>query len=445
MRKSKEGIIMDTEEKAVDTRPAEAEKKPVKAEKKSADAKKNAKKNNRIGRPPAIVYYPAYFFVTLWYRLRYNIHVDRKALAGRKGPAIVIAPHVSGKDHILVSMGIFPRRPTFVLSEHFMTGKLRGVLEFMRTISKKMFCPDTRAVVKIIRSAREGNTVVLFPEGRLTWYGRSLEVTDGTAELIRQLGVDVFTVTSSGAGMTFPKWAKFVRRGRIDVKTELLIDGSGARSMTADAIDSLIRPALRHDEEKALPGVTFRTKDTTAGLDGILWVCPSCGASEAGVLETSGGHIRCTRCGLDCTADAHGRISGLPEGLAPGISISTVADWYEYCASTVDISVPLVMPVSVSATDAEGFMRRDIGLATLTVTSDTVSVEGQIDGEEVSLSAPASKITAFPITVGDHIDIYFGGRLFLLSPIPDGRAAIIPVAYLDRVTAARKVAQEVIQ
>ena len=438
MRKSREGIIMDTEEKAVDTRPAGAEKKPEKAE------KKNAKKKSRIGRPPAIVYYPAYFFVTLWYRLRYNIHVDRKALAGRKGPAIVIAPHVSGKDHILVPMGIFPRRPTFVLSEHFMTGKLRGVLEFMRTISKKMFCPDTRAVVKIIRAAREGNTVVLFPEGRLTWYGRSLEVTEGTAELIRQLGVDVFTVTSSGAGKTFPKWAKYVRRGRIDIKTELLIDGENARSMTAAQIDALIRPALRHDEEKALPGVTFRTRDTSAGLDGILWVCPVCGASEAGVLETSGGHIRCTRCGLDCTVDAHGRVSGLPDGAA---GISTVSDWYEYCASTVDISVPLVMPVSVSATDADGFICRDIGLATLTVTSDTVSVEGRIDGEDMTLSAPAAKVTAFPVTVGDHIDIYFGGRLFLLSPIPDGRAAIIPVAYLDRVTAARKAAaaHEVIQ
>ncbi|MCQ2427019.1 MAG: 1-acyl-sn-glycerol-3-phosphate acyltransferase, partial [Clostridia bacterium] len=389
---------------------------------------KNKKKNkNRIGKPPAAVYYPAYALGTLFFRIKYNIHVDRSALKGVEGPAIVLAPHVSNQDHVLTAMGVYPRRPTFVLSEHFMTGALRGILTFMRTISKKMFCADTKAVMRIIRAVREGNTVILFPEGRLTWYGRSLEITDGTAELVKQLGVTVLCVTSNGAGRSMPKWAKFKRRGRIEIKSEVMLTPEQIKNMTAAEIESVIRDSIRHDEEKQLTDVRFRTKDTTAGADGIVWVCPKCRRLHERTIEAGKGHIRCSECGLDVAVDEYGRLSGMPEEYG----ISSLADWYEYCAATVDITKPLCMPVSVSATDKDGKLCRDVGLGTFTVDENEIVYEGTVDGEQCRLSVPTARVAGFPVTVADHIDVYFGGRLFWLAPIPDRRDAII-IFCLDR-------------
>ena len=83
----------------------------------------------RMKKPPALIWFFAYIFISLFFGLKYRVRIRRKA--GRiKGPAVILAPHVSGKDHLLVAMATFPERPNFVLSEHFMAIKpLRPVLK----------------------------------------------------------------------------------------------------------------------------------------------------------------------------------------------------------------------------------------------------------------------------------------------------------------------------
>ncbi len=404
---------------------------PAPENKEAKTAKKPAKKKTKkIGKPPAWLFLPAVGAAALLYRIKYNVHVDRRALRGEKGPAIVLAPHVSGMDHLFTAMGLYPRRPTYVLSEHFHANKkLRWVLEYINTITKKMFCPDARSVISMMRAIKEGNTVVLFPEGRLTWYGRSLKVTAGTAELVKQMGVTVFCITSYGAGRSFPKWAKFTRRGRIDVVTEKILSPEQIKSMTLEEVSAAIDAKILHDEEKAQPGVRFKTCDTSAGADGILWKCPLCGASYS--LDAAAGHICCRECGLDVTLDEFGAFSDsvhLDEK-----NIQTVADWYEFCAGTVDITQPLVMDVTLSGTDADGYMQRGIGKGVFTISSESLSFEGEIDGKPDAFSISTSKVAGFPVTVGDHVDLYRSGRLLWIEPAPDRRRAIELVAYLEKV------------
>ncbi len=398
---------------------------------------KKSKKSRKIGKSPAVLWYPVKFFANLFYRLKYGVRVSNAAIKGHKGPAVVLAVHTSGKDHILSGLAL-PGRPTFVLSEHFYANKkLRPLLEMMRTIPKKMFFPDSRAVRRIIRAVREGNTVVLFPEGRLTWYSRSLEITAGTAELVKHLGVDVFVLTAEGAGRSFPKWSKSGgRRGRIDVRVEKLFDGAALSSLEIKDIDGIIRSAMRHDEEKAEPGVRFRSRDTSAGLDTVLWKCPVCGGVHTLACEKS--RIVCQNCGAEASLDEYGRISGLPAGTG----IDSVAAFYESCAASVDISKPLALDCSVGATDTDGYLQRDIGRGILTVVREKIEFRGTVEGAETVLSRTSRDVVAFPVTLGDHIDVYFGGRLFIFTPLPDPRDAIVAVAYLDRVTAENNEKRE---
>ena len=394
---------------------------------------KDRKKAKTAGKPPAWLWYPAKFFVGLFFRLKYRVKIDNAVLKGHKGPAVVLATHTSGQDHILSGMAV-PGRPTYVMSQHFFTTPFaRRLFAFLHTIPKKMFCPDSRSVRMIIRAVREGNTVVLFPEGRLTWYSRSLEVTDGTAELVKHLGVDTYYLLAEGAGRTFPKWSKSgSRRGRINVTVRKLFDGADIPSMPLEEIDRDVRAAIKHDEGEALPDVRFRSRDTSLGLDGIIWVCPVCGAQYT--LECGGGEIRCSACGMSAELDEYGKIHGLPEECG----IQTPADWYEYCASTIDTAEPYVASVSAGACDDEGNLLRDVGLGILRIDRENVTYEGTINGEAVTLSRPTAEIAALPVSVSDHFDVYFGGRLYIFSPLPDRRKTIVPVAYLDRLTAERK-------
>ncbi|MCQ2354847.1 MAG: 1-acyl-sn-glycerol-3-phosphate acyltransferase [Clostridia bacterium] len=415
-------------------------------DKKSTDKRKKTV----IGKPPALIYYPAAVIMSLIYRIKYHVTVDRRALKGVRGPAVVLAPHVSGKDHVLTGLALFPNRPTYVLSEHFMSKKfLRPILRMIHAIPKKMFCPDTRSVLNMLRAVREGNVLVLFPEGRLTWYGRSLGITDGTAELVLRMGVDVYTVVSDGAGMTFPKWAKYKRRGKIHIRTEKLLDGDKVKTMSPDEINGFLTEHLRHDAETAMPGVKFRTKDTTAGLDGILWRCPICGSTDC--LECSDGNIVCGECRLERTLDEYGKLKPIKiryggntlEGQALiGTVIDSVADWYEYCAATVDTSAPIVRRCEVGKTDKDGYMHRNVGEGGMRLDRDSFSFTGTVNGYDTSFSITTEKLAAFPITVGDHIDVYVDGTLWYLTPLPDPRESVKFVAFLDRVTAERKAAEK---
>jgi 1-acyl-sn-glycerol-3-phosphate acyltransferase len=232
------------------------------------------------------------------------------------------------------------------MSEHFFANKLlRPILKIMNAIPKKMFCPDTRSVLSMIRAIREGNTLLLFPEGRLTCNGKSCPITPGTAELIHNLGVPVYAITAEGAGKTFPKWAKKPRIGRIDVHLSKLFEGPELKEMLLDDIDRKISDAISHNAWESLPDAKFRSKAPAEGLEGILWICPECGSEHSLICENN--TIICQNCSLKATIDAHGQITGAPCG------IKTVADWFDYCANTLDLTVPLVSDCIVGVTDGD--------------------------------------------------------------------------------------------
>lgn len=388
------------------------------------------KKPQKIGKPAAWLYHPAFFFVSLYYRLRYRVHIYNSELKNMpKGGCVVLATHTSNKDHFLTAMALYPRRVTFVMSEHFFANKLlRPILKIMNAIPKKMFCPDTRSVLSMIRAIREGNTLLLFPEGRLTCNGVSCPITPGTAELIHNLGVPVYTITAEGAGKTFPKWAKKPRIGRIDVHLSKLFDGPELKEMLLDDIDRKITDAISHNAWESLPDVKFRSKAPAEGLDGILWKCPECGAEHTLICKKD--TVICSNCSLKAEVDAHGQITGVR-------GIKTVADWFEHNANTLDLSSPLTSDCTVGVTDGDpkkdGVMRRDVGHGKMTLSADGFTFDGEINGEETHIALLGKDCPgALPISVGDHFDVYYGGKLHFFTPLPDPRDTVKFVAFKDK-------------
>ena len=396
------------------------------------------KKQKKIGKPLALLYYPAYFFVTLYYRIRYRIHIDNSALDPTPGPAIVLATHTSNKDHILCAMALFPRRVTFVMSQHFFEKKLlRPFLKLMCAIPKKMFCPDATSVLSMIRAIREGNTLVLFPEGRLTCNGKSCPITPGTADLVRRLGVPVYTVTAEGAGKTFPKWAKKPRIGRIDVRLRRLFDGPELKGMELSEVEQKISDAIAHNAWESLPNVNFRSRKPAVGLDSILWRCPRCGAEHTLVCERN--TVTCTHCQLEARVDAHGQISGVR-------GIKTVYDWYEHNASSLDLDSPLecgcsvrIFPVDLKKKEElkerrkNGAKITNTGEGRLSLSRDGIVFDGIVNGIGDHFSLLGKDCPgALPITPGDHFDVYSANVLYFITPEPDPRDTVKFVAYMDK-------------
>lgn len=383
-----------------------------------------------IKKPNPFLYYLASLIIAPYLKFRLHTTYDRSGIRDIETPSIVVCPHVSNIDFLLVAVALFPHRPTFVVSQHFMAKpKIRRLLEIMHVIPKKMFCPDVKTILNIMRAKESGNIIVIFPEGRLSCFGHSLQVTDGTAELIKKLGVSVYTICENGAYKTLPKWGKAgARPGRIEVTSAKLIDSSDLAAMTIDEINAVLDQAILHDEDAILTDVTYKCKAPALGLYGILYKCPECLSEFETVSDDHS--ITCRRCGFSARLDEKYRLNGGP--------FERINDWFFWQESLIDLDTPLETDCLVGTTDSDGYMDMKAGQGHITMDRENIRFTGTCYGEPLEFTESTSVIKGFPASVGNHFDIYHKKQLYYIKPQPDSRMTIKWVAYLDKLTKEQK-------
>ena len=382
-----------------------------------------------IKKPNPFLYYLASLIIAPYLKFMLHTTYDRSGIRDIETPSIVVCPHVSNIDFLLVAVALFPHRPTFVVSQHFMAKpKIRRILEIMHVIPKKMFCPDVKTILNIMRAKESGNIIVIFPEGRLSCFGHSLQVTDGTAELIKKLGISVYTICENGAYKTLPKWGKAgARPGRIEVTSAKLIDSSALVNMTVDEINAVLDQAILHDEDAILTDVTYKCKAPALGLDGILYKCPECMSEFETVSDDYS--ITCRRCGFSARLDEKYRLSGGP--------FERINDWFFWQESLIDLDTPLETDCLVGTTDSDGYMDMKAGQGHITMDRENIHFTGTCYGQPLEFTESTSIIKGFPASVGNHIDIYHKKQLYYIKPQPDSRVTIKWVSYLDKLTKER--------
>ena len=395
--------------------------------------KKTGKKNKpkEIGKINPILYTALYAVLKPIYTLRYGITYDREVVKDIKGPAIVLARHTGDVDHILSAITLYPVRPTYIVSEHFIHNRSTAALvRLAHVITKKMFTPDVSTIINVIRAKKENAVIVIFPEGRQPCHGHSLPIAEGTAELIKKLGVNVYNWRADGGYLTFPKWRVKgdVRRGKIHSSIKLLMSAEDVAAKTIPEIKNTVEDAIRHDDELAMAGVEYKCKDMTRGLDKIIYKCPSC--LEEWNITAGENHIRCS-CGLDATLDSKYRLHGAP--------FERVNEWFDWQQDSIDTDVEhLESKVRLGCCGADDFIDPNAGEGEIYIDKNEFRLSGVMHGEAIELAVKTEKLGAFPVSPGDHFDIYHNGKLIYIYPQPDMRVVVKWVSYLDKFNADRK-------
>lgn len=387
------------------------------------------KKEKKVGKPNALLYYLLCLILGPLFRLLLGVHYDRTAIREMKGPALIVCPHISNIDFILVALTLFPARPTFVVSEHFMRKpKIKGFLTRMCVIPKKMYCADIRTIMSILRAKAQGHIIVLFPEGRLTCFGHSVNVTEGTAELVKKLQVNVYAITGDGAYLTLPKWTKNgLRRGKIHVRTEKVLDAEQIPALSLAEIDTVLEAAILHDEDHAMTGVTYKSKAIAYGLDGILYKCPACGAefqTETFADTARGDQLHCRACGATARLDHTYRLHDC--------RFSTINDWFYWQLETLDLDQPLESEVTVATPGENGYMDLHAGTGHIRLDREAITFHGVVFDRPLSFSEPTSVVKAFPASVSSHFDLYHQKVLYNMHLTPDPKQVIKWVCFLDK-------------
>ncbi len=392
---------------------------------------KNKKNKKRIGKVNPFLYGILYATLGSYYRLKYHITFDKKIVKDIKGPAIILATHTSDSDHILSGMTLYPIRPTYIASQHFLHNRsTAGLIKLMHVISKKMFTPDVSTIMNILRAKKENAVIVIFAEGRQSCYGHTLPVADGTAELIKKLGVNVYSWKGEGAYLTFPKWRNKGddRIGKIHCSLKQVMTADEVNRLSISEIQEITEKTILHDDELAMEGVEYKSKTMAEGVEKILFKCPVCHAEDK--ITSEGNHIRC-ECGLDAILDTKYKLHGAP--------FSRINEWFEWQQASFDIeNGHLETKARLGCCGDDGFMDPNAGSGKVYMDKDVFNLSGMLHGEKIEFSIQSDKIGAFPISPGDHIDIYHNGRLIYIYPQPNLNDAVKWVSFLDRLNELKR-------
>jgi 1-acyl-sn-glycerol-3-phosphate acyltransferase len=242
---------------------------------------------------------------------KFNLNLENSEIVGLKPPYVLLANHTNFWDPFLLSYFI-PEPVYYVASdEYFRNPILKFLLRLVGAIPKSKFVSDSSAVMDILRVKRSGGVIGIFPEGYRNWDGRTSEVIFTTAKLIRSLRIPVITAVLQGAHLSFPRWARKSRRGRITVRFELTLTPKQIASMNADEIYRTVCDGLAYDdldfEKKSR--VRFEGKALAEDLELYLFTCPSCRALCS--LVSEGDELTCNSCGFTVRYGSDGFLSAV--------------------------------------------------------------------------------------------------------------------------------------
>ncbi|MCD8007217.1 MAG: 1-acyl-sn-glycerol-3-phosphate acyltransferase [Oscillospiraceae bacterium] len=380
-------------------------------------------KSKKLGKPAWGLYHIYLYISALVMKIR-GVHmtIDRTAIREIEEPSLILAPHISLKDHIIVGLTLLPHRPTFVLSEHFLYSPVIGwiIRKFGHTVSKKMFCPDTGTIRGILRAKNEGNIIVLFPEGRLNAVAHSQKVTKGTPELVKKLGIPVYTITGNGSALVFPKWGKKYRKGDIKVETARLLTANEVAKLSVDEISEKIDAAIYHDDEFVMKGHQYKTDKTAEGLDSILYMCPNCRTEFQ--IKAEGNEVHCEACGFKTTLSDNYRFDNE--------MVRSVNAWYYLQRGLLPLDTVMEDDIKIGAVNKHGHMDMEAGEAHLRVDMENFDLVGTVYGEPVELHKKTRDIGGSPYTPDGWFNLYYEKRLFYLVP-PDKRRIVKYVNIID--------------
>ena len=134
------------------------------------------------------------------------------------GPIVVVANHSSLLDAFLL-VSFWPQRITFLSSAYLF--KLPGVGAFLRSvgaISVQNGGNNLAGIRSALQVLRCGNTLALFPEGRIYQLNNLGPFHSGWAHFALKAGASVVQVVIKGTGSMLPLGAVFPRRSPIFVQ-----------------------------------------------------------------------------------------------------------------------------------------------------------------------------------------------------------------------------------
>lgn len=262
-----------------------------------------------------------YWRTDFWYRFarlfaKYPINHKFNYRANKcniKAPFIVLCNHTTDYDALLIA-GTFKQPIHFVMSDHVSSIPVVGKLikHFVAPIPITKSTLDVATVKNMMRIAKNGGALGLFPEGNKSFSGGMSAIKPSITKLLKKLNIPVVLFTIEGGYFTSPRWTKIKRKGYTEGKVKCIISPEELKTLSNDELYNKIITNLNVDaySVQAKKQVEFTSRDLARNVESLLYMCPICGKLSTVYGEYN--HVKCKNCDLLGEFDNYGYIMGTP-------------------------------------------------------------------------------------------------------------------------------------
>lgn len=217
-------------------------------------------------------------------RLLYRVEVAGAENMPKAGePAVVVVNHVSFLDGLLLA-AFLPGKPTFAIHSHI-------ARQWWARLAMKLFKAfpvdptNPMAAKAMVKTVKEGNTLVIFPEGRITVTGALMKVFDGPGMVANKADAPVIPVRIDGAQYTRFSHLKGKVRLRSFPKIKLTVLPPRRFAVEGEMSARERRAAAGRQLYDVMSGMIFETSDTNRTLYEALLDANTIHGGKAKVVE----------------------------------------------------------------------------------------------------------------------------------------------------------------
>ena len=175
-------------------------------------------------------------------------------------------------------------------------GIMTRILGQIKRAKKKC---DIGPLRKLIEIKNAGKNIGIFPEGDISYVGKSLPIVESIAKLCQILDLPVVTVRIDGATYARPRWGYDVRKTRIKITVSDIISREEVQSLSQEDLHGRIVEGIKYNDNEYQKEymVPMKSKKPAERLENVLFLCPDCG--EINCMKSSVDRFFCTKCGYE--------------------------------------------------------------------------------------------------------------------------------------------------
>ena len=206
---------------------------------------------------------------------------------------LILSNHQTAFDQFFVGLS-FKKHVYYITNDDlFSNGFTSWLINYLvKPIPIKKGSTDVKAVMDCMRVAKEGASIVVFPEGNRTYSGKTEHIKDSIAQLAKALKLPICIYHIEGGFGVEPRWANKTRRGKMVSHVSEIIEYEDFKNMPNDELYKLICDKLYINECRN--GKEYYSKKSAEYIERAFYYCPKCGFGD---WHSQGDTFTCQKCG----------------------------------------------------------------------------------------------------------------------------------------------------